>query len=322
MIDNSQVSPATYVQVSCLNGTLAGRLSSYINPAPQPLPHPFVLGRGEDCHLCFKGRCNVMVSRRHAELRLGEQGLLFRDCSSQGSYLAKTQERISLLDLARGEKAVIQLGPGGPRCEIASGIAIPFGNYSLVAKLGEGGMAEVYLASAVGPEGFAKEVVIKVVRSFLANDQQFIEFAEALAARGAPTPLRRMVPARSSGSSELEESLSECAPFIAKVRDLRIAPPRPPPTPPSSGASTGRALRVASAQISAAAGCRPQQAIVPRYVYSTYSRHSSASATRQGLRRRRLRGPNSLTVPMELMPPPQPAPPRPCKAARRELGKA
>ncbi len=36
-------------------------------------------------------------------------------------------------------------------------------------------MAEVYLASAIGPEGFAKDVVIKVVRSFLSSDQQFID---------------------------------------------------------------------------------------------------------------------------------------------------
>ncbi len=49
------------------------------------------------------------------------------------------------------------------------------GRYVVSKKLAEGGMAEVYLASAVGPEGFAKEVVIKVVRSFLANDQQFID---------------------------------------------------------------------------------------------------------------------------------------------------
>jgi serine/threonine-protein kinase len=42
-------------------------------------------------------------------------------------------------------------------------------------KLAEGGMAEIYLASAVGAEGFAKDVVIKVVRSFLSNDQQFVQ---------------------------------------------------------------------------------------------------------------------------------------------------
>lgn len=49
------------------------------------------------------------------------------------------------------------------------------GRYVVQRKLAEGGMAEIYLASAIGPEGFAKDVVIKVVRSFLVNDQQFVQ---------------------------------------------------------------------------------------------------------------------------------------------------
>ena len=49
------------------------------------------------------------------------------------------------------------------------------GRYLIQRKLAEGGMAEIFLASAVGPEGFAKDVVIKVVRSFLANDSQFVQ---------------------------------------------------------------------------------------------------------------------------------------------------
>ncbi|MBL9037462.1 MAG: serine/threonine protein kinase [Archangium sp.] len=49
------------------------------------------------------------------------------------------------------------------------------GRYVVKRKLAEGGMAEVYLAQAMGPEGFAKDVVIKVVRSFLASEQQFID---------------------------------------------------------------------------------------------------------------------------------------------------
>ncbi|MBK7863037.1 MAG: serine/threonine protein kinase [Archangiaceae bacterium] len=36
-------------------------------------------------------------------------------------------------------------------------------------------MAEIYLAAAVGPEGFEKEVAIKVVRSFLASDDGFMK---------------------------------------------------------------------------------------------------------------------------------------------------
>ncbi len=49
------------------------------------------------------------------------------------------------------------------------------GRYVIKRKLAEGGMAEIFLASAVGPEGFAKDVVIKVVRSFLATDSQFVQ---------------------------------------------------------------------------------------------------------------------------------------------------
>jgi serine/threonine-protein kinase len=56
---------------------------------------------------------------------------------------------------------------------LAQGATI--GRYHIKRKLAEGGMAEIYLASAEGPEGFAKEVVIKVVRSFLASDKQFVD---------------------------------------------------------------------------------------------------------------------------------------------------
>jgi serine/threonine-protein kinase len=49
------------------------------------------------------------------------------------------------------------------------------GRYVIQKKLAEGGMAEIWLASAVGPEGFSKDVVIKVVRSFLSSDSQFVQ---------------------------------------------------------------------------------------------------------------------------------------------------
>lgn len=56
---------------------------------------------------------------------------------------------------------------------LAPGTSI--GRYEIKRRLAEGGMAEVYLAQATGPEGFAKDVVIKVVRGFLSSDQQFID---------------------------------------------------------------------------------------------------------------------------------------------------
>lgn len=56
---------------------------------------------------------------------------------------------------------------------LAAGTQI--GRYEVTRKLAEGGMAEIYLARAVGPEGFSKDVVIKVVRRFLATDPQFVQ---------------------------------------------------------------------------------------------------------------------------------------------------
>jgi serine/threonine protein kinase len=49
------------------------------------------------------------------------------------------------------------------------------GKYVVQRKIAEGGMAEIYLCSARGPEGFAKEVVIKRVRPFLASDPEFVK---------------------------------------------------------------------------------------------------------------------------------------------------
>lgn len=47
------------------------------------------------------------------------------------------------------------------------------GKYRLVRHLATGGMAEIYLADQVGPEGFAKEIVIKRILPHLAKDEQF-----------------------------------------------------------------------------------------------------------------------------------------------------
>ena len=51
----------------------------------------------------------------------------------------------------------------------------PIGRYVVVRKLAEGGMAEIFLAAAQGPEGFEKEVVIKRIRPGLASDPSFIQ---------------------------------------------------------------------------------------------------------------------------------------------------
>jgi serine/threonine protein kinase len=50
----------------------------------------------------------------------------------------------------------------------------PIGKYVVRRKLAEGGMAEIYLAAVLGPEGFEKDVVIKRVRPGLADDPGFV----------------------------------------------------------------------------------------------------------------------------------------------------
>lgn len=49
-----------------------------------------------------------------------------------------------------------------------------FGKYSLIAELGHGGMADVFLAVQQGPVGFNKLVVIKRLRETFADDPEFV----------------------------------------------------------------------------------------------------------------------------------------------------
>jgi len=49
------------------------------------------------------------------------------------------------------------------------------GRYRLVSELGQGGMAEVFVAKAAGPKGFEKTLVVKRILPQFVQDQQFVD---------------------------------------------------------------------------------------------------------------------------------------------------
>ena len=48
------------------------------------------------------------------------------------------------------------------------------GKYRIIARLGQGGMASVFLCVAAGPVGFNKLLVLKVLREELSHDSDFL----------------------------------------------------------------------------------------------------------------------------------------------------
>lgn len=57
----------------------------------------------------------------------------------------------------------------------APAVIATFGKYTLLRKLATGGMAEVFLARADGPMGFAKKCVVKRILPHFSDDQRFVD---------------------------------------------------------------------------------------------------------------------------------------------------
>lgn len=66
------------------------------------------------------------------------------------------------------------MGRALPRSEARSSVNLA-GKYRLIAELGQGGMATVYLAVALGDSGFRKLAVVKLLRTEFAVDEEFIQ---------------------------------------------------------------------------------------------------------------------------------------------------
>jgi eukaryotic-like serine/threonine-protein kinase len=76
----------------------------------------------------------------------------------------------------KGELGHLEVGMSNvlPRNEVRGAPDLA-GKYRLIAELGQGGMATVYLAVAIGKSGFRKLAVVKLLRPEIAVDQEFVQ---------------------------------------------------------------------------------------------------------------------------------------------------
>jgi serine/threonine protein kinase len=123
-----------------------------------------------------------------------------------------------------------RVGPERPKTDAESdpvrGAARPvaFGKYQLFATLGRGGMSDVYLAVARGPMGFNKLVVIKRLRTALAEEpsflQMFLDEARLAARLNHPNVVHTYEVGEEDGSYFIAMEYLEGQPLNAIVREL------------------------------------------------------------------------------------------------------
>jgi len=86
---------------------------------------------------------------------------------------------------------------------VVSSSPVMVGKYRLLAELGSGGMADVYLALASSVGGFTKLVVVKILRDALAKDPElvamFVEEARLAARLNHPNVVQTYEAGREDG---------------------------------------------------------------------------------------------------------------------------
>src|SRR5580704_1260135 len=101
---------------------------------------------------------------------------------------------------------------------------VAFGKYQLFATLGRGGMSDVYLAVARGPMGFNKLVVIKRLRTALAEEatflQMFLDEARLAARLNHPNVVHTYEVGEEDGSYFIAMEYLEGQPLNAIARQL------------------------------------------------------------------------------------------------------
>jgi serine/threonine-protein kinase len=104
-----------------------------------------------------------------------------------------------------------------------------FGKYRLIAKLGQGGMAEVFLAVVTGPAGFNKLQVVKKLRSELTEDAEhlamFLDEARLAARLNHRNVVQTFEVGEEEGTYYLTMEYLEGAPFNRVLGRARLNPP-------------------------------------------------------------------------------------------------
>lgn len=146
-------------------------------------PQRVTFGRGESCDIQFAA-AERTVSSLHAELVRADSGYVLRDANSRNGLFLQGQgaqdpshgpvfagapqpEAASPVQLSElplevsAQPTEILLGPQGPACRIRIGDVIPFADYLVTGRLGEGGMATVFVAQET--TGLGRLVVLKLI---------------------------------------------------------------------------------------------------------------------------------------------------------------
>lgn len=137
-------------------GTELRERRAFIDPAR------ILIGRSTEADIRFNADDRT-VSSAHAEIVRTEGGFLLRDLQSRnGLYKLASAEKFQELPLQAGDSQLeIALGPDGAKCVVSVGCAIPFADYLVTGRLGEGGMATVFLAQE--STQLSRLVVLKLI---------------------------------------------------------------------------------------------------------------------------------------------------------------
>jgi len=90
------------------------------------------------------------------------------------SRVSERSSQVAFAGPAAGSAAAV--APDAAPASPASGAPVTLGRYRLLERIGEGGMAEIFVAAAHGAEGFVRRFVVKRMHAHLARNRDAVNF--------------------------------------------------------------------------------------------------------------------------------------------------